>query len=238
MNTSAGPTPPLKQQSHCCSAQHPLTLLLHATLQHQLRAASHLVQPTEGCSVIFNMNSRDMWALFYIDKVAHLHWKKRFCLNNSFGLILKCILKKYAEFVIVVIVFHLISGIFQENLSIVCWKNDHLRLSLRLNYTLGYSNDFPAVHTFYHKRQIQRNRRSIHRMLLLNSIFTKCYYCVHFLQAIMSKEQITTKNITSHQFLIQNTPMVWQYKASSFGVSEPFLPCELFLNLKIPISPI
>lgn len=146
--------------------------------------------------------------------------------------------KKYAEFVIVVIVFHLISGIFQENLSIVCWKNDHLRLSLRLNYTLGYSNDFPAVHTFYHKRQIQRNRRSIHRMLLLNSIFTKCYYCVHFLQAIMSKEQITTKNITSHQFLIQNTPMVWQFKASSFGVSEPFLPCELYLNLKIPISPI
>lgn len=88
--------------------------------------------------------------------------------------------KKYAEFVIVVIVFHLISGIFQENLSIVCWKNDPLRLSLRLNYTLGYSNDFPSVHTFYHKRQIQRNRRSIHRMLLLNSIFTKCYYCVHF----------------------------------------------------------
>lgn len=54
-----------------------------------------------------------MWALFYIDKVAYLHWKNVFVLTVHLVWFLN-VLKKCFLFVIVVIVFHRISGIFQK----------------------------------------------------------------------------------------------------------------------------
>lgn len=78
----------------------------------------------------------------------------------------------------------------------------------------------------------------IHQMLLLCTLYTG-----NSCEMYHVREATYYQNYpTSYPLIIQNTPIISQYRASSFygrliwGFLT-FLPCELDLNAKIPITP-